>query len=143
MVEIISRDLRFEREELSKEEATKIFKDLGEYYKLELIEDIEDEKVSIYRQGDFMDLCRGPHVKSTGNVKAFKLITIAGAYWRGNENNPMLQRIYGTAFETEKELKEFLRLREEALKRDHRKLGKELDYFSVHEEIGPGLILLL
>ncbi len=131
MKEIIARNLKFEKVMLAKEEALEIFRERKEDFKSELINEIEEEKVSVYHQGDFVDLCRGPHIDSTGKLKVFKLLSIAGAYWRGNENNPMLQRIYGTAFEKSKELEEFLELREEALKRDHRKLGKQLDYFSI------------
>lgn len=138
MEEIIKADALFERIEVSKEEARKIFKD--EAYKIELINEIEDEKVSIYKQGSFVDLCRGPHLSSTGRVKAFKLLSVAGSYWRGNEKNKMLQRIYGTSFPTKKELEEHLHKLEEAKKRDHRKLGKELDLFSVDDEVGAGLI---
>jgi threonyl-tRNA synthetase len=138
MEEIIKADASFERREVSKDEARKIFKD--EAYKIELINEIEDEKVSIYKQGSFIDLCRGPHLPSTGRVKAFKLLSVAGSYWRGSEKNKMLQRIYGTSFLTKKELEEHLHKLEEAKKRDHRKLGKELDLFSVDDEVGPGLI---
>jgi len=138
MNNIISQDQPFLHDEITKDEARNIFS--SQPYKLELINDIEDEKVSIYRQGNFMDLCRGPHVDSTGMVKAFKLMNIAGAYWRGNEKNAMLQRIYGLAFNSKAELEEYLKKMEEAAKRDHRKLGKELDLFSVHEESGPGLV---
>ncbi len=138
MEEIIKADAPFERIEVSKDEARKIFKD--EAYKIELINEIEDEKVSIYKQGSFIDLCRGPHLHSTGKVKAFKLISVAGSYWRGNEKNKMLQRIYGTSFPSKKELEEHLDKLEEAKKRDHRRLGKELDLFSIDEEVGSGLI---
>lgn len=136
----VRADLPFERQEVTREEAKRLF--ANNPYKLELIDDIPDgEPITIYRHGDFIDLCRGPHVESTGKVQAFKLLTVAGAYWRGNERNPMLQRIYGTAFESQEALEDFLRRREEALKRDHRKLGKELDLFSVHDEVGPGLVI--
>jgi threonyl-tRNA synthetase len=138
MNNIISKDQPFLHDEITKEEARDIFS--SQPYKLELINDIEDEKVSIYRQGGFIDLCRGPHVDSTGKIKAFKLTSIAGAYWRGDEKNQMLQRIYGLAFNSNAELDEYLKKMEEAAKRDHRKLGKELDLFSVHEESGPGLV---
>jgi threonyl-tRNA synthetase len=138
MEDIIRKDLSFERMEVSKDEARKIFKDEG--YKIELINEIQDEKVSVYKQGDFIDLCRGPHLTSTGRVKAFKLISVAGSYWRGNEKNKMLQRIYGTSFFAKKELEEHLHKLEEAKKRDHRRLGKELDLFSMDDEIGAGLI---
>ncbi len=113
-------------------------KEKNEDYKVELIEDLpEGEVISFYKQGDFTDLCAGPHVPSTGKVKSVKLLSLAGAYWRGDENNKMLQRIYGTAFTKKSELDEYLNMLEEAKKRDHRKLGKELDLFSIHEE-GPG-----
>jgi len=134
MKEIIERDLPFKRIELNKEEANKFFKKKKEKYKLELLEDIQDDMVTLYQQGDFIDLCRGPHVSSTGKIKAFELLSIAGAYWRGNEKNKMLQRIYGISFDKESELDNYLRLVEEAKKRDHRKLGKELDLFSMHDE---------
>jgi len=138
MRESIAADHPFIREEVSREEAHRIF--ASQPYKLELLEEIPDEKVTIYRQGDFVDLCRGPHVASTGEVKAFKLLSIAGAYWRGDERRPMLQRIYGTAFETPEELQDYLAKLEEASRRDHRRLGQELDLFSLHEEAGAGLI---
>ncbi len=137
MKKIIAGNSPFSRREVTKEEARKIF--AKQPYKLELVDEIEDECVSIYQQGDFTDLCRGPHIDSTRQVRAFKLLSIAGAYWRGDEHNPMLQRIYGTAFESKAELEDYLNKLEEAGKRDHRKLGKELDLFSIHEEIGPGL----
>ena len=138
MKEIVAAKLPFTREEVSKEEARKLFS--AQPYKLELIEEIPDEKVGLYRQGNFLDLCRGPHVDATGEIKAFKLVSIAGAYWRGDEQRPMLQRVYGVAFDTKAALDEHLKKIEEAAKRDHRKLGKELDLFSVHEEAGPGLV---
>ncbi|MFC1941657.1 threonine--tRNA ligase [Chloroflexota bacterium] len=138
MSETIKANLPFTRKELSKEEAKKLF--TSQPYKLELIDELPDEKVGIYQQGDFTDLCRGPHVASTGEIKAFKLVSIAGAYWRGNEKLPMLQRIYGVAFDTKDALEEHMRRLDEAAKRDHRKLGKELDLFSIHEEAGPGLV---
>ncbi len=141
MREIVARDLPFVKEEMSKEEAIKFFEQLGETYKVEILREIPDEKVTIYRQGDFVDLCRGPHLPSTGHIKAFKLLSVAGAYWRGDERNRMLQRIYGTAFPTEEELQRYLHRLEEARKRDHRRLGKELEIFSTHEEVGPGLII--
>lgn len=141
MKEIIERKLSFRKETLSREEALRLFEERGEKYKVELIKEIpEGEEISVYWQGDFVDLCRGPHLNSTGEVKAFKLLSVAGAYWRGKESNPMLQRIYGTAFETEEELEEYLRWREEVEKRDHRRLGKELELFSFHEEAGAGLV---
>jgi len=140
MKEIIVADLPFVREEIDKERASQIFAD--QTYKLELIRELlEDEVLSIYRQGSFVDLCRGPHLHSTSKIGPFKLLSIAGAYWRGDETQPMLQRIYGTAFETQEALDEYLHKLEEAERRDHRKLGKQLDLFSIHEEAGPGLVL--
>ncbi len=138
MREIISQDVPFIMEEMSKEEAQKLF--ATQPYKLELINEIPDTAVIVYKQGSFTDLCRGPHVVSTGEVKAFKLTPLAGAYWRGDEKRPMLQRIYGVAFKSQKELDDYLAWQAEIIKRDHRKLGKELDLYSTHEEIGPGLI---
>jgi threonyl-tRNA synthetase len=134
----VESDAPFRHEEITKDEARKLFAE--QPYKLELIEEIEDEKVSLYRQGDFVDLCAGPHVERTGQVQAFKLMSVAGAYWRGQERNPMLQRIYGALFETEEDLQSHLEQIEEALRRDHRRLGRELDLFSFHEEYGPGLV---
>jgi threonyl-tRNA synthetase len=139
MSQIIKADLPFNHREITKAEAKKLF--AAQPYKLELIDEIPDEKVGIYEQGNFVDLCRGPHVKSTGEIKAFKLTNIAGAYWRGNERFPMLQRIYGTAFSNQKELDEHLATIEEAKKRDHRRLGKELDLFLMPDEIGSGLVI--
>ena len=141
MHEIVKENFPVVRSELNKEEALKFFEGKGEKYKKELITEIEDEEVSIYTQGEFADLCRGPHVGSTGDIKSFKLLSVAGSYWRGDENNKMLQRIYGIAFYSRKDLGEYLDRLEEAKKRDHRKLGKELDLFHVDEEIGAGLIL--
>ena len=138
MSEIVASNEPFVKEEMDKEEARRLF--TAQPYKLELIDEIQDDKVSLYRQGDFIDLCRGPHVGSTGEIKAFKLISIAGAYWRGDETRPMLQRIYGVAFDTEEALAEHLKKLDEVARRDHRKLGKELDLFSIHEEAGPGLV---
>jgi threonyl-tRNA synthetase len=143
MKEIVSRDLSFVRQEISRKEAMSLFKKKGESYKVELINDLpEDVKtVSLYTEGEFTDLCRGPHIPSTGIIKAFKLMSVAGAYWRGDEKNKMLQRIYGTGFATEKDLDEHLRMIEEAKRRDHRRLGRELDLFQISEEVGPGLII--
>ena len=141
MNSIIANDLPFTREEVSKAKARKVM--ALQSYKLELIDGIADENVSLYRQGDFVDLCRGPHVASTGDVKAFKLTSIAGAYWRGDEKRPMLQRIYAAAFKTGKELDDYIKQQEEAAKRDHRKLGKELEIFTFDDEVGPGLPLWL
>lgn len=135
---IIDSKSSFTREELDRAKAIKLFS--AQPYKLELIQDLPDAKVSVYRQGSFVDLCRGPHVKSTGDIKAFRLTRIAGAYWKGDEKRPMLQRIYGVAFDTEAELNDYLARLEEAAKRDHRKLGKELDLFSLHDEAGAGLV---
>jgi len=141
MQEIVEKDEAFVREEISKKEAIELFKKRGEIYKVEIIEALPGETVSLYKHGDYLDLCRGPHVKSTGAIKAFKLLSVAGAYWRGDEKNKMLQRIYGTAFSERKELEDYLHQLREAEARDHRKLGKELDLFSQMEEEGPGLIL--
>jgi threonyl-tRNA synthetase len=138
MKEIIKADTPFVRKDINKEEAKELF--AAQPYKLELIEELEGDGVSTYQQGAFTDLCRGPHVNSTGEIKAFKLTSIAGAYWRGDERRPMLQRIYGVAFSTEAELDAYLEKLAEAGKRDHRKLGKELDLFSIHDEAGPGLV---
>jgi len=134
MEEIIDRNLPLKRIEVSREEANKLFKEKKEDYKLELIKDLQDDIITLYQQGDYIDLCRGPHIASTGKVKVFKLLSIAGAYWRGNEKNKMLQRIYGISFDKKSELDNYLRLIEEAKKRDHRKLGKELELFSMHDE---------
>jgi len=141
MAEIISEGLPFHRREIGRTEAISFFKEAGESYKVELIEDIGDETVSIYELGDFTDLCRGPHLVSSSQVPAFKLLGLAGAYWRGDEHRQRLQRIYGTAFFSKKELKQHLLFLEEARKRDHRRLGRELDLFSIHDEAGPGLVV--
>lgn len=141
MKELIRREEDFERSVVERKEAEKIFKD--QPYKLELIKDLPDEEeISLYTQGEFTDLCRGPHVENTKelNPEAIKLLSVAGAYWRGKETNPMLQRIYGTAWSTPKELRVYLQQLQEIEKRDHRKLGRELDLFSTHEEAGPGLV---
>lgn len=143
MKKIAKEDLKLERFELPKEEALKWAKDNGEIYKVELIEELpEGEVISFYKQGDFTDLCRGPHLPSTKKVKAIKLLSVAGAYWRGDEKNKMLQRIYGISFEKNKDLEEYLHLMEEAKKRDHRKLGKELGLFIIPDE-GPGFPLFM
>jgi len=139
--EIIAEDVPFKREEIPMDEARQMFGDMGEKYKLELLDGIPDEMVSIYRHDDFVDLCRGPHLPSTGMIKAFKLLSVAGAYWRGDERNRMLQRIYGTAFPTGESLEQYLELLELAEKRDHRRLGKDLDLYSFDQEIGAGLVL--
>ncbi len=138
MSELIAADQPFIREEVSKEEARKLFS--SQPYKLELIDEIPEERVSLYRQGGFLDLCRGPHLGSSGEIAAFKLISIAGAYWRGDEKRPMLQRIYGVAFATKEDLDKHLKRLDEAARRDHRRLGRELDLFSIHQESGPGLV---
>ncbi|MBI5887024.1 MAG: threonine--tRNA ligase [Deltaproteobacteria bacterium] len=141
MKEIIKADYPFAGSILPKDEAIKYFSAKGEAYKQEIINDIKDADVSLYKQGDFTDLCRGPHLPSTGWIKAFKLTGAAGAYWRGSEKNKMLQRIYGTAFPSKSALDEHLTRLEEARKRDHRKLGRELDLFTTSEDIGAGLVL--
>ncbi|MBF8807784.1 MAG: threonine--tRNA ligase [Enterococcus lacertideformus] len=138
MMKIVKENLPIERLVLSKQEALEVF--ANDPYKVELIKELpEDEVITAYQQGEFVDLCRGPHVPSTGRIQVFKLLSVAGAYWRGNSNNQMMQRVYGTAFFDKKELKEFIRLREEAKERDHRKLGKELDLFMVSPQVGSGL----
>lgn len=141
MREIISKKLPFTRQEVPREEAIRFFKERGEKYKVELLEDLPAPVVTYYQQGDFVDLCRGPHVPNTGYLKAFKLLNVAGAYWRGDEHKPMLQRIYGTAFFDKDALKKYLQFLEEAQKRDHRKLGKELDLFSFSDEVGAGMVI--
>lgn len=138
MREIIAVGKPFIKKEITATEAMKLF--ASQPYKLELIRDLGEEKVTIYTQGNFTDLCRGPHVSSTGDIKAFKLMSVAGAYWRGDEKRPMLQRIYGVAFSSKADLDEYLKKVAEAARRDHRKLGKELDLFSLHEDAGPGLV---
>jgi threonyl-tRNA synthetase len=138
MHEIIASNSPFLREEVDKATAREMFG--SQPYKLELIDELTDEMVTVYRQGSFVDLCRGSHVASTGDVKEIRLLSAAGAYWRGDEHRPMLQRIYGTAFETEEELESYLKKIDEAAKRDHRKLGKALDLFSIHDEAGAGLV---
>ena len=139
--EIIESDFPITRLEMPKSEAIQLFKNQGEAYKVELLEGIDDQVISMYQQGEFIDLCRGPHVGSTGKITALKLLSSAGAYWRGDERNPMLQRIYGTSFPSQEELDKHLAKLEEIKRRDHRKLGKELDLFSIQDETGPGLIL--
>jgi threonyl-tRNA synthetase len=142
MREIVAANQPFEAGEMSRDEARRHWEKLGEKYKLHFLSQIpEGAKVTTYKNGPFLDLCRGPHLKSTGDIQAFKLTHVAGAYWLGSERNEMLQRIYGTAFATQAELDEHLKRIEEALKRDHRRLGRELDLFSIHEEVGPGLVL--
>tara|TARA_B100000315_G_scaffold238135_1_gene255604 strand:+ start:109 stop:1929 length:1821 start_codon:yes stop_codon:yes gene_type:complete len=142
MKEIAAQNLDIVRKELPREDALKMFDEMGEPFKLEVINELEsDEAISVYSQGEFTDLCRGPHVDNTSAIKSFKLLHTSAAYWRGDERNQVLQRIYGTAWNTDKELRVYLKRLEEAKKRDHRRLGKELDLFSVSDDIGPGLIL--
>ncbi|MDE1454568.1 TGS domain-containing protein, partial [Bacillus paralicheniformis] len=144
MKKIVGENLPIVRKEVSREEARARFAEIGDDLKLELLDAIpEGETVSIYEQGEFFDLCRGVHVPSTGKIKEFKLLSLAGAYWRGDSNNKMLQRIYGTAFFKKAELDEHLRLLEEAKERDHRKLGKELKLFAISQKVGQGLPLWL
>ncbi len=141
MSHIIKQNNPFIRTVVPRKEAIELFRKMGEEYKVELIESITDEDVSLYEEGGFTDLCRGPHIETTGQVAAFKLLSVAGAYWRGDEKNKMLQRIYGTSFADKAGLKEYLEFLEEVKKRDHRKLGKDLDLFSSSDEIGSGLII--
>ncbi len=141
MQDIIDQNNLFTRIETSQEDAIKLFAERKEDYKVEIIREIPSPTVSLYQQGDFIDLCRGPHLPSTGKIRAFKLLSIAGAYWRGDERNKMLQRIYGTAFPSGDELQRHIKLVEEAKARDHRKLGRELDLFNIYDEVGAGLIV--
>lgn len=143
MNQIIKSGEAFERIEMKKDEAIKFFEDKGEIYKVELLNEIPDETVSLYKTGNFIDLCRGPHISRASQIKAFKLLTIAGAYWRGSEKNKMLQRIYGTAFADKKDMEDYLFKLEEAKKRDHRKIGRDLDLFVIEEDIGAGLTIWL
>ena len=143
MKELAAQKEQFSRKDVAKEDAISYFKEKGDQYKLELIDGLEDGKITFYTQGNFTDLCRGPHIPNTGFIKAIKLTNIAGAYWRGNEKNKMLTRIYGVTFPAQKELEEYLALIEEAKKRDHRKLGKELELFAFSEKVGSGLPLWL
>src|SRR5712692_6672471 len=140
MQELVKADLAYERVYYPKEEGLKLFEKMGEFLKCELIQEKAEPVFSAYRTGKFLDFCRGPHIPSTGRIKAFKLLSVAGAHWKGDEHSHPLQRIYGTAFFSNKELDEFLAQIEEAKKRDHRRLGKELDLFSIQDEAGPGLI---
>jgi threonyl-tRNA synthetase len=141
MKELVKMDLPIVRTMVKKEDAIDMFRKMGEGFKVELIEAIDDPEVSLYTQGNFTDLCRGPHVQSTGKIGAFKLLSLAGAYWRGDEKNKMLTRIYGTAFPDKAALDDHLRFLEEVKKRDHRRLGKELDLFSVSDDVGAGLVI--
>jgi len=142
MKKIVDADEKFERHEIPRSDARAMFDKMGESYKVELIDSFPpDATVSYYQTGDWLDLCRGPHVKSTREIKAFKLLSVAGAYWRGKETNPQLQRIYGTAFASKADLDKYLKQLEEAKRRDHRRIGKDLDLFSIDETIGAGLVL--
>ena len=142
MHEILEKNVSFEKEVINRNEALKIFSNLGETFKEEIINDLdESQEISLYKQGDWFDLCRGPHLPNSTFIKSFKLLSVAGSYWRGDETRESLQRIYGTAFSNPKDLKKHLKIIDEAKKRDHRKLGKELDLFSINDEIGPGLVL--
>ena len=141
MREIIAQDIPITREVLPRQEALTLYREKDELYKVALIDELPDESISVYSQSNFTDLCRGPHLPSTGKIKAFKLTSVAGAYWRGDEKNKMLQRIYGTAFADQEKLDTYLERLEEAKKRDHRKLGKELELFSISDEVGAGLII--
>ena len=143
MRKLADEKMDIRRKEMSKDEAVKLFNEMGENYKSEIISELDEDVVSLYEQGDFIDLCRGPHLDNTSKIKHFKLLSVAGAYWRGDENNKMLQRIYGTAWFKKSELDEYIQRLEEAKKRDHRKLGKELELFSSFDEIGSGLICWL
>jgi threonyl-tRNA synthetase len=141
MLDTVKKRMPFERKVMARDEAIALFEERGEKYKVELLGEIEGDTVSLYQLGDFADLCRGPHVPDSGWLQVFKLIKVAGAYWRGDEHNEMLQRLYGTAFSDRKKLKKYLNDLEEAKKRDHRKLGKELGLFTISDQVGPGLIL--
>jgi threonyl-tRNA synthetase len=141
MAQIAAEKMEFRRTEMLREEAIRLFVKRGEHYKAELLQEFADPTISLYQQGDFIDLCRGPHIAHTGVLKAFKLISVAGAYWRGDERNRMLQRIYGTAFADQQSLKKYLNFLEEAQKRDHRRLGRELDLFSFSDEVGAGMVI--
>jgi len=140
MKEIIKENLPLEKITMSSDEAIRYFESQKQPYKVEIIKDIGDSSVTLYKQGEFVDLCRGPHVPSTGMIKNFKLLNVAGAYWRGDEKNKMLQRIYGTAFYKKEDLEGYLKMLEEAEKRDHRKLGPQLDLFSIHSDVAPGMV---
>lgn len=141
MKELVKMDIPIVRKMVKKEEAIEMFRKMGESFKVELIEGIGDPEVSLYTQGNFTDLCRGPHLQSTGQIGAFKLLSLAGAYWKGDEKNKMLTRIYGTAFPDESALNNYLQFLEEVKKRDHRRLGRELDLFSISDEVGAGLVI--
>jgi len=140
MYEIVARDYPFEKRKLTKSEALELFKKEGETYKIELLSELDDDSVTIYKHDQFIDLCKGPHLHSTGKVKSFKLVKVAGAYWKGSEKNKMLQRIYGISYSNEEKLRLYLDKIEKAKERDHRKLGKELELFSIYDEAGAGLV---
>lgn len=141
MKELASQDIPIEKKVVKKDEAIEMFREMGETYKVELLEAIDDPEVNTYTQGSFTDLCRGPHLPSTGKIKAFKLLSLAGAYWRGDEKNKMLTRIYGTAFPDEASLNKYVDFLEEVKKRDHRRLGKDLELFSISDDVGAGLVI--
>jgi len=141
MKKIVGANYTFKRKSVSKQEALQFFKEKNDEYKVEIIESIPDEQVSLYQQGDFVDFCRGPHIPSSGYLKHFKLLSVASAYFRGDETRPSMQRIYGTAFATKEDLENYLNFLEEVKKRDHRKLGKELDLFSINDEVGAGFVI--
>ena len=143
MKKLASQKNNYIRQEVSKAEAISFFQEKGDEYKLELLEDLEDGNITFYKQGNFTDLCRGPHLPDTGKIKAIKLLSVAGAYWRGDENNKQLTRIYGITFPKQDQLDEYLEMLEKAKERDHRKLGKELDIFTFSDLVGPGLPLWL
>ncbi len=143
MIELARQKNAYVRKEVSKSDAIKYFEESQDPYKLELIQDLKDGEITFYTQGEFTDLCRGPHIPNTGSIKAVKLLSVAGAYWRGDEKNPMLTRIYGITFPKQGELDSYLEMLEEAKKRDHRKIGKELELFTFDDEVGPGLPLWL
>src|SRR5436853_2724935 len=139
MRRLAQADIPFVKEVVSRDEAIEEFRKRGQDFKLELIEDkVEGDEVSLYRTGDFLDLCRGPHVRSTKDLKAFKLLRVAGAYWRGDEQKRQLTRIYGTAWQTPRELEDYMKFREEAEKRDHTRLSTDMNLFAVHDRVGPG-----
>ncbi|MFQ3573428.1 MAG: threonine--tRNA ligase, partial [Thermodesulfovibrionales bacterium] len=141
MRQIIKGDSPFIKRVMSRQDAIQYFNERGENYKVEILKDIKEDYVTTYEEGGFVDLCTGPHIPRTGMIKAFKLLSIAGAYWRGDEKNKMLQRVYGTAFESKERLDEYLNFLEEVKKRDHRKIAKDLDLYSINDDIGSGLVL--
>ncbi|HRH12285.1 MAG TPA: TGS domain-containing protein, partial [Bacteroidia bacterium] len=143
MMELAKQNNSYQRQEISKKDAIQYFTDREDGYKLDLLERLEDGNITLYTQGKFTDLCRGPHIPNTGFIKAAKILNIAGAYWKGDEKNKMLTRVYGVTYPSQKELDEYLQMLEEAKKRDHRKLGKELSIFTMDDDVGPGLPLWL